>query len=84
MFVSLFVLTLTVYSYILRLICLNPQEVGMQTRAKACLQYVVFANMLSGGGHDPFDAREANVYQNDADIAVFGKLRGAFDRSDVK
>jgi COP9 signalosome complex subunit 2 len=59
------------------------QEVGNRERAKQCLKYVVVANMLSGGEQNPFDAREAKVYQNEPDIAAIVNLRTAFERSDV-
>lgn len=48
-----------------------------------CLKYVVVANMLSGGEQNPFDAREAKVYQNEGDIAVIGALRAAYEKCDV-
>lgn len=59
------------------------QEIGNRDRAKQCLKYVVVANMLSGGEQNPFDAREAKVYQNDADIAAIVGLRAAYEKCDV-
>lgn len=61
------------------------QEVGDRPHAKACLQYVVVANMLTDdASHNPFDAREAKVYQHDADIAAFGSLTLAHTNCDVR
>jgi len=59
------------------------QEIGNATRAKACLKYVIVANMLSGGEQNPFDAREAKVYQKDPEIQAIGLLRTAYERCDV-
>ena len=59
------------------------QEIGNRDKAKQCLKYVVVANMLSGGLSNPFDAREAKVYQNEADIAIIGTLRAAYEKCDV-
>jgi hypothetical protein len=43
------------------------------------VRYVVVANMLCGGTHNPFDAREAKVYQSDADIDAVEQLRKAHE-----
>lgn len=59
------------------------QEIGNRDKAKQCLKYVVVANMLSGGLSNPFDAREAKVYQNEGDIAIIGTLRAAYEKCDV-
>lgn len=59
------------------------QEIGNRDKAKQCLKYVVVANMLSGGEQNPFDAREAKVYQNEADVAAIGQLRQAYEKCDV-
>lgn len=59
------------------------QEIGNRDKAKQCLKYVVVANMLSGGEQNPFDAREAKVYQNEPDIAAIGILRTAYEKCDV-
>jgi len=59
------------------------QEIGNATRAKQCLKYVIVANMLSGGEQNPFDAREAKVYQKDPEIQAIGLLRTAYERCDV-
>eukprot|EP01006_Ploeotia_vitrea_P024941 TRINITY_DN57745_c0_g1_i2.p1 TRINITY_DN57745_c0_g1~~TRINITY_DN57745_c0_g1_i2.p1 ORF type:complete len:307 (+),score=174.79 TRINITY_DN57745_c0_g1_i2:725-1645(+) len=61
----------------------NYQEIGNREKAKRCLKYVVVANMLSGGKSNPFDAREAKVYQSDADIQSIGLLRTAYEKCDV-
>jgi len=59
------------------------QEIGERTKAKQMLKYVVIANMLSGGEQNPFDAREAKVYQKEADIEAIGGLRNAYEKCDV-
>lgn len=59
------------------------QEIGNRDKAKQCLKYVVVANMLSGGEQNPFDAREAKVYQNEPDVAAIGALRAAYEKCDV-
>jgi len=60
------------------------QEIGNRDRAKQCLKYVVVANMLSGGEQNPFDAREAKVYQTEPDIAAINGLRTAYEKCDVQ
>lgn len=59
------------------------QELGQRERAKQCLQYVVIANMLAGGEQNPFDAREAKVYERDPDIQAIVGLRTAYEKVDV-
>jgi len=59
------------------------QEIGNASRAKQCLKYVVVANMLSNGEQNPFDAREAKVYQKDPEIQAIGQLRAAYEKCDV-
>lgn len=59
------------------------QEVGQREKAKQCLQYVIVTNLLAGGTQNPFDAREAKVYQNDADIQCIVLLRQAYEKADV-
>ena len=58
-------------------------EIGNRERAKQCLKYVVIANMLSGGEQNPFDAREAKVFQQEADVTAIVSLRAAYERCDV-
>jgi len=58
-------------------------EIGNAEKAKQCLKYFVIANMLSGSDANPFDAREAKVYQNDKDIESVGQLRTAYEKCDV-
>lgn len=58
-------------------------EIGNRERAKQCLKYVVVANLLSGGSHNPFDAREAKVYQTDPDIDAVDQMRKAHENMDV-
>lgn len=41
------------------------------------------ANLLAGGEQNPFDAREAKVYQNEPDIQAIGNLRLAYEKVDV-
>jgi len=60
------------------------QEAGNGTKAKQCLKYVIVANMLSNGEQNPFDAREAKVYQKDPEIQVIGQLRQAYEKCDVQ
>jgi len=62
---------------------INYQEIGNRERAKQCLMYVVIANMLSGGESNPFDSREAKVYQNEPDIRAIVALRTAYEKCDV-
>jgi len=59
------------------------QEIGNAGRAKQCLKYVIVANMLSNGEQNPFDAREAKVYQKDPEIQAIGQLRTAYEKCDV-
>jgi hypothetical protein len=59
-------------------------ELGDSANAKRCLQCVVVSNMLSKEGQvNPFDAREAKIYQTDKDLVPFSTLRTAFEKSDV-
>ena len=62
---------------------IHYQEVGNRERAKANLKFLVVANMLAGGEQNPFDAREAKVFQAEADIAAIVGLRAAYERCDV-
>lgn len=59
------------------------QEISLRDKAKQCLQYVIVTNLLAGGTQNPFDAREAKVYQNDADIQSIVQLRAAYEKVDV-
>ena len=58
------------------------QEAG-NTRAKDCLKYVVLANMLALSDINPFDAREAKVYQDEREIMAMKQLRLAYDANDL-
>jgi len=60
------------------------QEIGARDKAKQNLRYVVIANMLSGSEQNPFDAREAKVYEREPDIAALVQLRAAYEKIDVK
>jgi len=59
------------------------QEAGMGTNAKQCLTYVIVSNMLSGGNANPFDAREAQVFQNDPKMEPVINIRKAKEKRDV-
>jgi tetratricopeptide (TPR) repeat protein len=61
----------------------HMQEAG-DVRAKQCLKLVVLANMLAVSSINPFDSREARVYQNDEEIKCMLALRTAFETSDIK
>lgn len=61
----------------------HMQEAG-DSRAKQCLKLVVLANMLAVSTINPFDSREAKVYQNDEEIKAMLNLRTAFENSDIK
>eukprot|EP00744_Colponema_vietnamica_P010432 GILI01014740.1.p1 GENE.GILI01014740.1~~GILI01014740.1.p1 ORF type:complete len:407 (+),score=146.79 GILI01014740.1:178-1221(+) len=60
----------------------NYQETG-NPRSKACLKYVVLANMLALSKIDPFDSREAKVFQSDQEILAMKNLRDAYDRDEI-
>eukprot|EP01083_Nonionella_stella_P068144 180732_1 len=62
---------------------LQYQEIG-HYRAKQCLKYVVVANMLSKNDANPFDAREAKVYEQDPEIQSIVSLRFAYDNDDIR
>lgn len=59
------------------------QEAGQSANAKKCLNYVVVSNMLAGGVSNPFDAREAAVFQNDDELKAVSALRKAYEKKDV-
>mmetsp|Transcript_9578 Transcript_9578/g.21017 ORF Transcript_9578/g.21017 Transcript_9578/m.21017 type:complete len:450 (-) Transcript_9578:44-1393(-) len=61
----------------------NYQETGNSSRAKVMLKYVVLANMLALSDINPFDSREAKVYQDDPEISAMANLRSAFEQNDV-
>ncbi|KAJ0406942.1 hypothetical protein ATCC90586_000203 [Pythium insidiosum] len=60
----------------------NYQEAG-HTRATQCLKYVVLANMLASSDINPFDSREAKVYQDVEEIGAMLLLRGVYEANDV-
>jgi COP9 signalosome complex subunit 2 len=60
----------------------NYQEAG-NTRAKDCLKYVVLANMLALSDINPFDSREAKVYQEEQEIKAMVDLRAAYENNDI-
>jgi len=59
------------------------QEAGQSTPAKKCLTYVVVASMLAATGLNPFDAREAAVFQKDEAMQPVINLRRAYEKRDV-
>jgi len=61
----------------------NYQETGNSGRAKVMLKYVVLANMLALSDINPFDSREAKVYQDDPEISAMANLRTAFEQNDI-
>jgi len=61
----------------------NYQETGNATRAKIMLKYVVLANMLALSSINPFDSREAKVYQEDPEISAMAQLRVAYEQNDI-
>merc|ERR1711972_805072 len=62
----------------------NYQETGNATRAKTMLKYVVLANMLALSAINPFDSREAKVYQDDPEISAMANLRTAYEQNDIQ
>merc|ERR1712050_768700 len=62
----------------------NYQETGNATRAKIMIKYVVLANMLALSAINPFDSREAKVYQDDPEISAMASLRTAYERNDIR
>merc|ERR1711953_1442895 len=62
----------------------NYQETGNATRAKIMLKYVVLANMLALSSINPFDSREAKVYQDDPEISAMANLRTAYEQNDIQ
>eukprot|EP00812_Abedinium_dasypus_P000884 NODE_1104_length_1239_cov_232.898649.p1 GENE.NODE_1104_length_1239_cov_232.898649~~NODE_1104_length_1239_cov_232.898649.p1 ORF type:complete len:367 (+),score=152.46 NODE_1104_length_1239_cov_232.898649:3-1103(+) len=62
----------------------NYQETGNATRAKIMLKYVVLANMLALSSINPFDSREAKVYQDDPAITAMASLRTAYEQNDIQ
>merc|ERR1712232_689816 len=47
------------------------------------LKYVVLANMLALSDINPFDSREAKVYQDDPEISAMASLRIAYEQNDI-
>jgi len=62
----------------------NYQETGNSSRAKTMLKYVVLANMLALSDINPFDSREAKVYQDDPEIHAMASLRTAYEQNDIR
>jgi len=62
----------------------NYQETGNSSRAKTMLKYVVLANMLALSDINPFDSREAKVYQDDPEIHAMASLRTSYEQNDIR
>lgn len=60
----------------------NYQEAG-NARATQSLKYVVLSNMLASSDINPFDSREAKVYQDVEEIGAMLLLRGAYESNDI-
>jgi len=61
----------------------NYQETG-NPGAKVVLKYVVLSSMLALSGINPFDSREAKVYQDDPEISAMAQLRTAYETNDIQ
>jgi COP9 signalosome complex subunit 2 len=61
----------------------NYQETG-NAGAKVVLKYVVLSSMLALSGINPFDSREAKVYQEDPEINAMAQLRTAYETNDIQ
>jgi len=61
----------------------NFQEAGNTPRAKTCLKYVVLASMLALTSINPFDAREAKVFQEDKEVMAMSDLRKSLEANDL-
>jgi COP9 signalosome complex subunit 2 len=62
----------------------NYQQAGQNVRAKSCLKYVALTSMLSRSEINPFDAREAKVFERDTDIVAMTQLRMHLQDSDLR
>lgn len=62
----------------------NFQQAGNNIRAKTCLKYVALASMLSKTAVNPFDGREAKVFERDPEIAAMTELRRYLQDNDLK
>lgn len=60
----------------------NYQEAG-NARATQSLKYVVLSNMLASSDINPFDSREAKVYQDVEEIGAMLLLRSAYEANDI-
>lgn len=60
----------------------NYQEAG-NARATQALKYVVLSNMLASSDINPFDSREAKVYQDVDEIGAMLLLRSAYEANDI-
>jgi COP9 signalosome complex subunit 2 len=61
----------------------NYQEAGNSLRAKDCLKYVVVVSMLTLSNINPFAAREAKVFSDDAEIVAMEALRQSLEANDL-
>ena len=62
----------------------NYVNAGQNTRGKACLKYVALTSMLSKSDINPFDGREAKVFERDHDIVAMTSLRQHLQDNDLK
>ena len=62
----------------------NYQQAGQNIRAKSCLKYVALTSMLSRSEINPFDAREAKVFEKDMDVVAMTKLRMHLQNGDLQ
>uniref|UniRef100_A0AAV1TGD6 PCI domain-containing protein n=1 Tax=Peronospora matthiolae TaxID=2874970 RepID=A0AAV1TGD6_9STRA len=60
----------------------NYQEAG-NSRTTDCLKYVVLASMLASSNINPFDSREAKVYQDVEEVGAMLLLRSAYEANDI-
>lgn len=61
----------------------NFQQAGNNNKAKACLKYVALSSMLGKTEINPFDAREAKVFERDTDVVAIINLRRHLQENDL-
>jgi COP9 signalosome complex subunit 2 len=61
----------------------NFQAAGNNSRAKTCLKYVALSSMLSKTAVNPFDGREAKVFERDPEIQAMNELRTHLQNNDL-
>jgi COP9 signalosome complex subunit 2 len=62
----------------------NFQQAGNNARAKTCLKYVALVSMLSKTAVNPFDGREAKVFEKDPEIVAMTELRRCLQENDLQ